>query len=533
MSQYDVIVVGAGIAGLTASVYLARAGKSVLLCERSDHAGGLVNSFVKDGFLFDGGMRAMENSGIVLPMLRELGIPLEHRRSPVSIGIGNEFLRLEGTESLEEYGKMLEKLFPDETEGIRLIIAEIRKAMGYMDVLYGIDNPYFLDVKKDRKYFAQKVLPWLFRYTVNIRKAARLNEPVQTYLGRFTKNTALIDMITQHFFRETPTFFALSYFSLYLDYFYPRGGTGSLAGALTADLVSHGGILKTQTEITAIDPLRRTVATRMGEEFGYRNLIWAADAKRFYDLIDPEDLPKKKIRNRFLANRDRAEAALPGDSVHSLFLSLDIPPEDLGKTTGAHLFYTPTQTGLSPFPLSMIRTPEGRFTDSLPDLFGWLKSYLENTTYEISLPVLRYPDLAPAGKTGMIVSTLLDYGLVSHFAALGKYEEFKRFTEESVLSVLDRSLRPGLRDKVLDVISASPLTIERLTGNAGGAITGWSFSGPERPVSQGFENIAKAVYSPVPHVFQAGQWSFAPSGLPVSILTGKMAAVAAMKNPPR
>lgn len=37
------------------------------------------------------------------------------------------------------------------------------------------------------------------------------------------------DVICQHFFQNTPTFFALSYFSLYLDYTYPLGATGKLA----------------------------------------------------------------------------------------------------------------------------------------------------------------------------------------------------------------------------------------------------------------------------------------------------------------
>ncbi len=51
--------------------------------------------------------------------------------------------------------------------------------------------------------------------------------PVEDYLRRFTQNQGLFDIITQHFFRGTPAFFALSYLKLYLDYYYPRGGTGT------------------------------------------------------------------------------------------------------------------------------------------------------------------------------------------------------------------------------------------------------------------------------------------------------------------
>ena len=100
-------------------------------------------------------------------------------------------------------------------------------------MFYGIDNPLFLENMRDHEYLTKTLLPWLIRYQLNIRKASRLNEPIHVYLRRFTDNPALIDMIVQHFFKDTPAFFALSYFGLYLDYCYPMGGTGTLAQKVT------------------------------------------------------------------------------------------------------------------------------------------------------------------------------------------------------------------------------------------------------------------------------------------------------------
>ena len=48
----------------------------VLLIEKNEKTGGLVNSFTRDGFLFDGGVRAVENAGMIKPMLEELEIDL-------------------------------------------------------------------------------------------------------------------------------------------------------------------------------------------------------------------------------------------------------------------------------------------------------------------------------------------------------------------------------------------------------------------------------------------------------------------------
>ena len=80
----DVLVVGAGAAGLTAGAYCAKAGLSTLVCERAEKVGGLVGTVTHDGFAFDAGIRAFEDSGVITPMLRSLGITLELVKNPVS-----------------------------------------------------------------------------------------------------------------------------------------------------------------------------------------------------------------------------------------------------------------------------------------------------------------------------------------------------------------------------------------------------------------------------------------------------------------
>jgi len=110
--KFDSIVVGGGIAGLTAACYLCRYGHNVLLLEKSKKVGGLVGSFERDGFVFDYGARAFENSGIILPMLKQLGIDMEIINNPVTIGIGDEFVEISSQESLHDYGNMLKRLFP-------------------------------------------------------------------------------------------------------------------------------------------------------------------------------------------------------------------------------------------------------------------------------------------------------------------------------------------------------------------------------------------------------------------------------------
>src|SRR6056297_1723501 len=112
-SKYHTIIVGGGIAGLTAAAYLARAGKKVLLLEKNSEFGGLVSSFTSDGFHFEAGVRALESAGIILPMLEDLGIKLEVVRSKVSVGVENQILSIEDLDSVLEYRDFLVKLYPE------------------------------------------------------------------------------------------------------------------------------------------------------------------------------------------------------------------------------------------------------------------------------------------------------------------------------------------------------------------------------------------------------------------------------------
>ena len=57
--DFDCIVVGAGLAGLSATRNLQSAGKSVLLLESSDRVGGRVRSDLIDGYICDRGFQVI------------------------------------------------------------------------------------------------------------------------------------------------------------------------------------------------------------------------------------------------------------------------------------------------------------------------------------------------------------------------------------------------------------------------------------------------------------------------------------------
>src|SRR5262245_4643647 len=55
MNSNSVIVIGAGIGGLTAAIHLARRGLQVIVVEKNSHAGGRCDRLSRDGHHFDTG----------------------------------------------------------------------------------------------------------------------------------------------------------------------------------------------------------------------------------------------------------------------------------------------------------------------------------------------------------------------------------------------------------------------------------------------------------------------------------------------
>jgi phytoene dehydrogenase-like protein len=515
--NYDVIVVGGGIAGLTAAAYLSKAGHATLLCEKGSACGGLVNSFERDGFVYDGGIRAMENSGVLFPMLRHLGLEVEFVPNRISLGIEDRVIRVDGEENIVDYQALLSELYPGSRDEIGAIIAQMRRIMHCMKVQYGINNPVFLDMQRDREYMLKAVLPWMLQYALTAPKISALNEPVVDFLKRYTLDQSLLDIITQHFFHQTPAFFALSYLKLYLDYHYPLGGTGKFVEKLVSFITSHQGSIRTDTEIKRVDPQQRVLTDAHGNAYGYRRLIWAADLNTFYQYIDTETIAEEKVKKAVAQQRQAMEGKTGNDSVFTLYLGVDLDKEYFAGKHSEHFFYTPSRLGQSQ--AGLVPLHAGRET-----IEKWLAQFFALTTYEIAIPALRDSSLAPEGKTGLIISVLFDYRLTRAIEEAGWYDAFKTLCEDAIIDTLEAAIYPGLRQAIRQRFSATPLTMAKLTGNTQGAITGWAFTNQPMPAENRLPKIMNAIKTPVPGVYQAGQWTYSPSGLPISLLTGKLAA---------
>jgi phytoene dehydrogenase-like protein len=135
MARYDVVVIGAGLGGLTAGAILARAGRKVLIIERSNSVGGAASSY-KSGDLF------VEGS------LHETSDPHDTRdpkhdvltRAGVIDAVkwipGGAFYQARGgpldqplvmPDHFDEARRALNDRFPDARDGIRFVLDDMER----------------------------------------------------------------------------------------------------------------------------------------------------------------------------------------------------------------------------------------------------------------------------------------------------------------------------------------------------------------------------------------------------------------------
>ncbi len=79
MAKYDVVIIGAGSAGLSAGALLAKAGKSVLVCEKSQYLGGRALAVEDEGYTVNLGGHLIEDGGSgITKIFENVGKELVH-----------------------------------------------------------------------------------------------------------------------------------------------------------------------------------------------------------------------------------------------------------------------------------------------------------------------------------------------------------------------------------------------------------------------------------------------------------------------
>lgn len=89
--MYDVIIIGAGIAGLTAAIYVRRSNKTVLVLEGQAYGGQIINTLQIENWPGDYGVSGVDLMQKIYKQATELGVEVEFEEVEVVEKVGEDF----------------------------------------------------------------------------------------------------------------------------------------------------------------------------------------------------------------------------------------------------------------------------------------------------------------------------------------------------------------------------------------------------------------------------------------------------------
>jgi phytoene desaturase len=481
--RYDVVVIGAGLGGLSAAACLARAGRRVALIEREDGPGGNARAFRRGPYTFDPAIHVTAqgfNVEFLDFYLTALGIDgeVELLRAEDCFGcdIGGERWTLPvGVEALKSY---LAERFPHEADGVRSFVetcAQSTRESQAPPPRVGLSD---LDAVKAQ-------LPMLFKYR-RATLADVLDEHIEDplakavcgaqwpYLGLPPGRTS--------FMAYSGAWMAL----VEPGPLYVRGSFQSLADALAKCVEDNGGeivLSRTATAIELADGRVAGVELDGAERLAAEVVVSNADARQTLERLLPEDALPERFRRRLARMR-------PSVSAFVLFSAAKIDPAAHGLSH-EHFVY-----------------PSG---DHDANFEGVLEGGLGGTWF--SVPSMHDSTLAPAGEHVIVFSSLMPYDVGE------PWEQAKPRYTELMLEAAERTL-PGYRDALTFADSATPETFERYTLAERGAAYGWENT-PDQTVPKRLD-----YRTPIEGLFLAGHWTHPGTGSIRCLLSGAQTAAA-------
>lgn len=135
----DAIIIGAGVGGLSAAAYLARAGRKVIVIEQDNHLGGTAHVFKRGGFTFPTGPQSITVPEYISDSLCELGAKkrLCFLRDSFTVQRGSMEIMI--SVPLDRLAEQLFEHFPEERKGINQVIKILEEIINALDLLQPYD----------------------------------------------------------------------------------------------------------------------------------------------------------------------------------------------------------------------------------------------------------------------------------------------------------------------------------------------------------------------------------------------------------
>ncbi len=324
MKPGSVIVIGAGIGGMTAATHLARRGIKVTVLEKNSHPGGRCDRFSRDGHHFDAGPTLLVMPFLYQSEFAALGTSMHdllelQRVDPTYHLVFDDGSQLALTSDMKSMQDQLEAFEPGSFAGFLRYMEE-----GHRHYHLGVEKLVNRDFRKASDFFRLENIPLLYRLkplTNHYRNmSAYFDDP--RLKAAFTFQDVYMGLSP---FEAPATFSMMPYTELAHGVWYPKGGMYSVVRGLMKLAVEAGVEFQFDAPVKQIDVIKdqaRGVILGDGHRLEADAVLANADLPYVYrDLLSHDRESVRLTRKRFSC------------SVISFFWGVDKPYEQLPPHT--------------------------------------------------------------------------------------------------------------------------------------------------------------------------------------------------------
>lgn len=457
--DYDVVVIGSGVGGLTSSALLAKEGLKVLVLEQSHRIGGCCSNYNHNGYQPDVGAIFVIAHELYYKLFELLDLRLEDYLDykildPVYDTILDGGMRVELPQGMEPMEEVINQIAPQDVAGFRRYNRDMENIMGAYRAVVKDPMPSLRNVTKlshlakfgMHKEIIPAIKPSMFLATRSLRKA------VESY---FTDENLRLMFGWENLYAALPAHRCTALYANIthmgrLGNYYPKGGMIAIPEALGKITEQFGGEIRYNACVEKIlmqGNKAKGVRLEDGTEISCKAVVSDIHTVTTYgDLVGYDKLSyavKRALKNQ--------PYSIPAPTIYyGLKNKLD--------SVRSHM--------------SVVLPPRAQFDDV------WVEFYDKGLMYRaddgallISCASHTDPGLAPEGGQVLSVIYIAPYKLKYH-----NWDDIGEQWAWEVAESLEKRAFPGLTKEIEWVDSCTPVELERRLRLPGGAFFGIEMS---------------------------------------------------------